>query len=171
MAEKQQVKRPESVPAIVGRGVIRGPMTRFPLMTLSSGTGPGQWNVKSDERSVGQAPASIYWATDPGGFGQVGCVYTAQGFEYNWAGVILGPDLVVRGGQVETVRDGNKDPAFKSRKTVSDAGIRSVDPARVYRVLLTRGLDGIVLHAVDPATQEFLEGLVRPTTQSTSAAS
>jgi hypothetical protein len=30
-------------------------------------------------------------------FGQVGCVYTAQGFEYDWSGVILGPDLVWRG--------------------------------------------------------------------------
>ena len=46
------------------------------------------WNVKSD-RSVGEAPGSSYWATDPAGFGQVGCVYTAQGFEYEWSGVIM----------------------------------------------------------------------------------
>lgn len=32
--------------------------------------------------------------SDPAGFGQVGCVYTAQGFEYPWNGVILGRDLV-----------------------------------------------------------------------------
>ncbi|KUL29197.1 DNA/RNA helicase domain-containing protein [Actinoplanes awajinensis] len=48
------------------------------------------WNVKSD-RSVGDAPGSPFWATDPNGFGQVGCVYTAQGFEYEWSGVIIGP--------------------------------------------------------------------------------
>jgi len=33
------------------------------------------WNVRSD-RSVGDAPGSPFWATDPRGFGQVGCVYT-----------------------------------------------------------------------------------------------
>jgi hypothetical protein len=35
------------------------------------------WNVKS-ERAVGGAPGRSYWATDPAGFGQVGCVYTAR---------------------------------------------------------------------------------------------
>jgi len=53
------------------------------------------WNLKG-ERSVGGAPPASLWATDPTGFGQVGCVYTAQGFEYDWNGVILGSDLVWR---------------------------------------------------------------------------
>jgi uncharacterized protein len=52
------------------------------------------WNLKGD-RSVGGAPAAALWATDPAGFSQVGCVYTAQGFEYDYAGVIIGPDLGV----------------------------------------------------------------------------
>ena len=30
------------------------------------------------------------------GFGQVGCIYTAQGFEYDWSGVIFGHDFVWR---------------------------------------------------------------------------
>ena len=48
------------------------------------------WNLKGD-RSVGDAPPAPLWASDERGFGQVGCVYTAQGFEYEWNGV-LGPD-------------------------------------------------------------------------------
>jgi len=44
------------------------------------------WNLKG-ERSIMGAPPSALWATDPAGFGQVGCVYTAQGFEYDWSGV------------------------------------------------------------------------------------
>ncbi len=58
------------------------------------------WNLKSD-RSVMGAPPSALWATDPAGFGQVGCVYTAQGFEYDWSGVVFGPDLVWRTDQWE----------------------------------------------------------------------
>ena len=42
------------------------------------------------------APPAPLWATDPAGFSQVGCVYTAQGFEYDWNGVIFGPDFVWR---------------------------------------------------------------------------
>lgn len=40
------------------------------------------WNLKSDRR-IGTAPPASLWASDPGGFDQVGCVYTAQGFEYD----------------------------------------------------------------------------------------
>ena len=32
-----------------------------------------------------------------GGLDQVGCVYTAQGFEFDYVGVIFGSDLVYRG--------------------------------------------------------------------------
>ncbi|WP_246053354.1 DUF2075 domain-containing protein [Actinocorallia herbida] len=114
------------------------------------------WNVKGD-RAVGMAPPSPMWATAPGGFGQVGCVYTAQGFEYDWNGVILGPDLVIRGGRFTAVREATKDPAFK--KTTSpqeyDRLIR-----HTYKVLLTRGMMGTVLYSTDEETQGFLDGLV-----------
>ncbi len=114
------------------------------------------WNVKG-ERAVGGAPPSSLWATDPAGFGQVGCIYTAQGFEYDWNGVILGPDLVRRGDRWAVQRSASKDP-----------GLRGVDDAEadrllhnVYKVLLTRGMVGTVVHSVDPETQAHLAGLVR----------
>ncbi|NAS25120.1 DUF2075 domain-containing protein [Herbidospora sp. NEAU-GS84] len=116
------------------------------------------WNVKKD-RAVGDAPPSMLWATEPAGFGQVGCVYTAQGFEYDWAGVILGPDLTVRDGALATVRNANRDPAFKSAKSVPDAEFDQL-VRNVYKVLLTRGMRGTVLYAVDPAVRELLAELV-----------
>ncbi|TCC00531.1 DUF2075 domain-containing protein [Micromonospora zingiberis] len=118
------------------------------------------WNVKSD-RSVGDAPGSPFWATDPNGFGQVGCVYTAQGFEYDWSGVILGPDLVARGGQLVARRAESKDPALRSRKAVSeDEADRLI--RNTYKVLLTRGMRGTIIYSSDPETREFLAGLVKP---------
>ena len=119
------------------------------------------WNVKGD-RAVGTAPPSALWATMDGGFDQVGCVYTAQGFEYDWSGVILGPDLVARHGRIITVREANKDPDFKKRSVTDlqyDRHIRNI-----YKVLLTRGMIGTVIYAVDPQTQECLAELIETTT-------
>ena len=112
--------------------------------------------------SVGTAPPSALWATMNGGFDQVGCVYTAQGFEYDWSGVILGPDLVARHGRVVTVREANKDPDFKKRSVTDlqyDRHIRNI-----YKVLLTRGMAGTVIYATDPQTQEILAELIETTT-------
>jgi hypothetical protein len=116
------------------------------------------WTLKGD-RSVGDAPPAALWASDERGFGQVGCVYTAQGSEYEWNGVLLGPDLVWRTDRWVAVRSANRDPDFRNTKRVSDAEFDLL-VRNVYKVLLTRGLRGVYLHSTDPETQRFLEGLV-----------
>ncbi|SNY86115.1 hypothetical protein SAMN04244553_3806 [Nocardia amikacinitolerans] len=115
------------------------------------------WNSKSD-RAVNGVPSRLFWATDPAGFDQIGCVYTAQGFEYDWAGVIIGPDLVVRNGRLATVRGSSHDKAMKSKRLFDDDFDRLI--RNVYKVLLTRGMRGVVIYATDPETQEFLTDLV-----------
>ena len=84
------------------------------------------WNLRGD-RAVGGAPPSALWATDPAGFGQVGCVYTAQGFEYDWNEVIVGPDLVWRDGRWAAVRDANKDPNLRIPRPARCSGHSSCD--------------------------------------------
>lgn len=114
------------------------------------------WNNKN-ERAHGDAPGRSLWATQDGGFGQVGCVYTAQGFEYDWSGVILGPDLVWRDGQFRADVSASRDGAFKGRGAASfDTFVRNV-----YKVLLTRGMMGTVLYSTDEQTRRMLKGLIR----------
>jgi len=118
------------------------------------------WNVKGD-RSVGSAPPSALWATKDGGFEQVGCIYTAQGFEYDWSGVIIGPDLTARDGRTATVRQANKDPEFRKRSVTNEQYDQHI--RNIYKVLLTRGMIGTVIYAVDPRTQELLAELIETT--------
>jgi len=130
--------------------------TLVPDVSIGSWSRP--WNLKG-ERSVGGAPAAALWATDPAGFGQVGCVYTAQGFEYDYAGVIIGPDLVWREGRWLPVRSANRDPDFRNRTTVSDPDFDRL-VRNVYKVLLTRGMQGVSIYSTDGPTNAFLRGLV-----------
>ncbi|WP_432484637.1 DNA/RNA helicase domain-containing protein [Kineococcus esterisolvens] len=116
------------------------------------------WNVPGD-RAVGDAPPAALWATEPGGFGQVGCIYTAQGFEYDWSGVIIGPDLLWRDGRFVSDRSANKDPDFRNRTRVSDADFDRL-VRNVYKVLLTRGMVGTVLYATDEETRRQLRHLM-----------
>lgn len=118
------------------------------------------WNLRGD-RSVGGAPPAALWASDPAGFGQVGCVYTAQGFEYDHAGVIIGPDLVWRAGGWRTVREANRDPDFRNRTKVSDQDFDRL-VRNVYKVLLTRGMRSVIVHSTDPETRAFLRDLMKP---------
>ncbi|MFC8780492.1 DUF2075 domain-containing protein [Streptomyces nigra] len=124
------------------------------------------WNLRGD-RSVSGAPPAALWATDPAGFGQVGCVYTAQGFEYDWSGVIIGPDLVWRRDRWVTDRTASKDPIFK--KSTPDADVDRLI-RNTYKVLLTRGMVGTIVYSTDPETREKLRDLVSDQTQTRPAA-
>ncbi|MFE9189088.1 DNA/RNA helicase domain-containing protein [Micromonospora sp. NPDC007208] len=117
------------------------------------------WNAYDDYPPKG-IPTSAYWATDPRGFGQIGCIYTAQGFEYNWSGVIIGKDLVVRDGRFVSDPRKSCDPAIVNREGRVIA--RNADRLirNTYKVLLTRGLRGTLLFADDPETQDFLSRLI-----------
>ncbi|MET8730589.1 DUF2075 domain-containing protein [Streptomyces parvus] len=119
---------------------------------VSVGEWERPWNVFGD-RSVGGAPQAALWATDPAGFGQVGCVYTAQGFEYDWSGVIVGPDLVWRGDRWVTDRSASQDPVFK--RSTPDADVDRLI-RNTYKVLLTRGMIGTVVYSTDARTRQKL---------------
>lgn len=113
------------------------------------------WNNKKTTRHAG-APGTPYWATDPAGFDQVGCVYTAQGFEYDYAGVILGPDLVWRTDRWVARPEMSFDSQAKNGTIEEfDRAVRNT-----YKVLLTRGMRGVIVYSTDRETQELLRALV-----------
>ena len=111
--------------------------------------------VSASARRLRQsAPKSDFWASAKEGIVQLGRVYTAQGFEFDYVGVIVGPDLVYRpmdGGWV-----GQPE---QSHDRVVRRGVSSAEFTRyvksTYRVLLTRGLRGCYVYFMDAPTRDF----------------
>ena len=95
-------------------------------------------------------PKSNFWASDPNGINQVGCVYTAQGFEFDYVGMIFGKDLIFDGGW-----RGNRKISQDSvvKKAPEEEFVNLVK--QTYRVLLTRGMKGCYVYFEDGATREF----------------
>ncbi|MFD0638480.1 DNA/RNA helicase domain-containing protein [Catenulispora yoronensis] len=117
------------------------------------------WNA---HKRRADAPASTRWAIDDEfGFGQMGCVFTCHGLEFDWIGVVIGPDFVWRDDHWVARRHEHKD-----RMTVQGVPAGQKDQKfdelvrNVYRILLTRGLRGAVLYSPDSETRQHLAGLV-----------
>lgn len=112
------------------------------------------WNARAEAgRLAAGIPRSDYWASDPRGIEQVGCVYTAQGFEFDYVGIIFGPDLIYRPGQ------GWIGQPEESKDRVAGRGVSREEFTRfvknTYRVLLTRGLRGCYVYFLDGPTRDF----------------
>ncbi len=134
----------------------RGDGTLAPDVVIGDWARP--WNAKSGAgRLAPGVPREHLWATDPGGIHQVGCIYTAQGFEFDYVGVIVGPDLVHRAGQGWV-----GVPEASHDRPVRMAGERFADLAKnAYRVLLTRGIKGCAVYFTDPETRAYCRSRMR----------
>lgn len=112
------------------------------------------WNAKQDARRLAKGiPPAPFWATDPAGLGQVGCIYTAQGFEFDYCGVIWGDDLVMRDGVWTGQSSVSHDTVVRR-----GSGARFTDCVKnAYRVLMTRGMKGCYLYCTDEETAAFVQ--------------
>lgn len=130
------------------------------------GTYRRPWNAKPD---VGRLPLGVpkasYWATDPNGFAQVGCIYTAQGFEFDYIGVIWGEDLIYRAddGGWRGIKAASCDPAVKRAQSENFLALIK----NTYRVLLTRGMKGCYLYVSDLETRDYIETFLSDPSAST----
>lgn len=112
------------------------------------------WNAKPDAKHLApDIPKASFWAYDPNGINQVGCIYTAQGFEFDYVGVIFGKDLTYS-------FDGQKwegHVEHSSDAVVKRGGEKFVDMIKnTYRVLLTRGMKGCYVYFMDKDTERFI---------------
>lgn len=115
------------------------------------------WNAKPDAgRLASNIPKSNFWASDPAGIDQVGCIYTAQGFEFEYVGVIWGPDLVYRAeGGWQGRPEFSHDAIVRRSVKTSEQSFTNL-LKNTYRVLLTRGLRGCYVTFTDRETRDFV---------------
>ncbi len=109
------------------------------------------WETKG-EHAVGEYPVWYQWAYKPNGFRQVGCIYTAQGFEFDYIGVIIGPDLKYNKETYSLYGDmsATKDPTLRRDPSNFETYMKNI-----YRVLLTRGMIGCYVYFVDKETEKY----------------
>jgi DUF2075 family protein len=115
------------------------------------------------------------WATSSDGIEQVGCVHTCQGVEFDWLGVLIGPDLRYENGKVvgDPARRAKSDSSLKGWKKAlteakGDADATAEVHAKVqaiikntYKVLLSRGRKGCFVWCADPALRDYLRERLR----------
>ncbi|WPP08178.1 DUF2075 domain-containing protein [Limosilactobacillus fermentum] len=144
--------------------------------TFSTGSKPSDgsltWDVKigdwrmpwnnqlktKQKRSVSYR--NLSWAERSETINEVGSTYTIQGFDLNYAGVIIGPSVRYRDGMIvfDPKAHANKDA--NQKRTLQSGEKRSFAEKLIrneLNVLLTRGVHGLYIYAVDPELREALK--------------
>ena len=103
--------------------------------------------------------SGLAWAEQPQTINEVGSTFTIQGFDLNYAGVILGPSVKYRNGKVIFApSESHNNKAIRNR-TLSDGTKQKFGEMLIQhevRVLMTRGVNGMYIYACDPELRAAL---------------
>jgi DUF2075 family protein len=108
------------------------------------------------------------WINSPSSTREVGSIHTVQGYDLNYAGVIIGDDLRYDAGtrRVTVSREAYRDRKGKEnlrtlKRNTTDQDLLELIQ-NIYGVLLTRGVLGTYIYVCDPALREYIESALRP---------
>jgi len=119
-----------------------------------------RWNLTQD---------GGLWMVSPDSVNEVGCIHTCQGLEVDYIGVIVGEDLIVRNGQIQT------HPEKRARSDKSIHGLKQMlktDPEKAreqadaiikntYRTLMTRGMKGCYVYFEDAEAAAYFRARIK----------
>ena len=118
------------------------------------------WNLQIEpDKELKLKNRGLSWAEQPQTINEIGSTYTIQGFDLNYSGVIIGPSVTYRHGKVVFNPDASFNSKATRRRTLKDnSKVRVADQllANELNVLLTRGVHGLYIYAVDEALQKRL---------------
>jgi hypothetical protein len=103
------------------------------------------------------------WINSPTSVNEVGGIHTIQGYDLNYAGVIIGNDIGYDSAEQKIVFNRENYFDVKGRENNAARGIVYSDEdvlhwvLNIYRVLLTRGIKGTFVYVCDPELRKFLK--------------
>lgn len=128
------------------------------------------WNLqikpnKEDKRKInGIKYSDLSWAEQPHTINEIGSTFTIQGSDLNYAGVEIGPSVKYRDGKIIFDLSASSNKNAIQNRTMHDNSKKSFGEQLLrneLNVLLTRGIHGLYLHAVDPQLQAALKEAIR----------
>jgi len=120
------------------------------------------WDIEVDGLRLCWNRTATDWINSPTSIHEVGSIHTVQGYDLNYAGVIVGPELYLgrTTGRIALNRLSYFDTKGKAANnlrglTYSDSEVLAM-VKNVYNVLLTRGMRGTYVYVVDPGLRAHL---------------
>lgn len=115
------------------------------------------WNLQLPKD---KATKNLSWAEQKQTIDEIGSTYTIQGFDLNYAAVIIGPSVKYRDGKIIFDPSASCNEKVIRNRTLAD-GTRMKFGETLLKnelnVLLTRGVNGLYLFAVDEELQKALK--------------
>ncbi len=108
------------------------------------------WNSTNDD-----------WVNSKNAINEVGCIHTVQGYDLNFAGVIIGPEVSYDPEKHVIVIHKDKYEDFNGRRSIENDEELKFYILNIYKTLLTRAIYGTYVYVVDENLRKYLNDAVK----------
>lgn len=135
---------------------------RIKYWQITIGQWKKPWNLELErnfDKTQKKMVKSVAWAEQPHTIDEVGSTFTIQGFDLNYAGVILGPSVQYRNGEVIYNPSNSKNKNATGNRTLLDGSKQKFGEeliANEVNVLMSRGVKGLYIYAYDDELRKAL---------------
>lgn len=112
------------------------------------------WNLETRTAKDKQRNRGLSWAESDYSINEIGSTFTIQGFDLNYAGLILGPSVIYRDGKVSFDPSASANKNAIKKRNGKDHAVEHLK--NELNVLIKRGVHGLFLYAVDSELQKAL---------------
>ena len=99
------------------------------------------------------------WVNSPNAINEVGCIHTVQGYDLNYVGIIVGPELAYDRENDRLTADKEKYEDRNGWQGVEDPAELERYIINIYKTLMTRGIRGCYLYFVDKESPRVISNL------------
>lgn len=125
-----------------------------------SNKNPEAYDIIIGENQLKWNSVSVDWVNSPNSINEVGCIHTTQGYDLNYTGVIIGPELdydFASGKFIidkQKYKDKNGKNSIKNEEELLDFIIN------IYKTILLRGIEGTYIYACNENLRSFLQQFI-----------
>ena len=101
------------------------------------------------------------WVNSPNAINEVGCIHTIQGYDLNYVGVIIGPELAYNAKNDCLVVDKSKYEDRNGWRGVTDPTELDRYIKNIYKTLMTRGMRGCYVYFVNKKVEQYFRDRIR----------
>lgn len=122
--------------------------------------GDESYDIDIDGLKLVWNSTNVDWVNSPNAINEVGCIHTVQGYDLNYVGVIIGPEVQYDKASHRLIIDRNKYRDINGKRSIESPEELSRYIVNIYRTLLTRGIYGTYIYAVDRNLNQYIQSRI-----------
>lgn len=123
----------------------------------SSKKDPNKHDIEIDNVKLKWNSVNHNWVYSKNAINEVGCIHTVQGYDLNYAGVIIGPEISYDSVKKKFIVFPERYMDMNGKRGVSDIEELERYIINIYKTLLTRGIRGTYVYVVDKELREYFK--------------